>query len=167
MVMAHSWRTHRMGALYRGLGLVVVLVLCGCEDIDWDWERRAWTQTRRPIRPSRRRAPPEYASDRPRVRTDLPPEPDPARAADASSAETGAEIPGANAVGNREIAIAQKHHLKADSSLTLRPNKILIIFFLRSDIILREPSYATFESLLMSIRLDMTVSDFGRKCKFF
>ncbi len=88
MAMAYGWRTHRIGAFCQGVGLGAVLVLCGCEDIDWDWERRAWTQTRRPVRPSRRRAPPEYASDRPRVRTDLPPEPDQARPGEASSDQT-------------------------------------------------------------------------------
>jgi hypothetical protein len=86
--MAHWRLIHRSRAFGHGLGLVAVLALCGCEDIDWDWERRAWTQTRRPIRPSRRRAPPDYRADRPRIRTEFPPESDQDRTADAFSGET-------------------------------------------------------------------------------
>jgi len=58
--MADRRVPHRFGLPCRAIGLAMLAALAGCEDVDWDWEMQEWRRPQRPIRPSRRRAPPEY-----------------------------------------------------------------------------------------------------------
>jgi len=109
----------------RTAALTVLVAFCGCEDVDWDWERQEWTRSHRPIRPSRRRVPPDYNPYRPDVRTGSPPTKAGARPGTTEDGvRTDASRPGGapQPVGQAQHAYYKLYLISGSASMKVPPN---------------------------------------------